>query len=328
MIVFSLLALLSPVAMAGGSVEVRGSAPGGRVTIDGADTGLTSPAVVEDVQPGLRTVGIIDNCRRGEVKVEIVDGGTARADVVLHQTGGTLVVHLEPAIAELRMDGAAFLSKLGEPVPVGCGEHALGARLEGYMPMFVTFTVREGELVNLPVSLQAIGRGRLRVSLVPASARLIVDGIEIGRGTQDVPDVPAGPHLVQAELAGYASYKQNMIVKRDMEHALDIDLRPLPSTVASVRDPRRARKTTGMVLLTGGGVALMTSGALMLAANNRYQDYLGRADAINEGQSTETALQAHAYREEEVAPMALGGAVTGGLGVVLGGIGITLLVGG
>jgi hypothetical protein len=326
-IVFSLLALLSPAALAGGSVEVRGSVPGGRITVDGADTGLTAPAVVEDVQPGLRTVGIIANCRRGEAKVEVVDGVSARADVMLHQTGGTLVVRLDPAIANVRMDGAAYPSKPGDPVPVGCGEHALGATLEGYMPMFVNFTVREGELVDLPVKLQAIGRGRLRVSLVPASARLVLDGVEIGRGTQEVPDVPAGPHLVQAELAGYESYKQNMIVNKDREHVLDIDLQPLPSTVASVKDPRRNRKAAGVVLSSGGGLALMTSGALLLAASTRYQDYLERADAINTGESSESALKAQAYRDEEVAPMALGGAVAGGLGVVLGGVGITLMVG-
>lgn len=321
-----LLALSTGVALAGGTIEVRASIPGGRVLVDGADTGLTAPAVIEGVQAGERAVAVVGDCLRGDARVVVADDATAAVEVEVLQAGGTLVLELDPPEALVRMDGAAFPGTPGQATAVACGDHALGATLDGYLPVFVNFSVDQGELVTLPVSLQPVGRGRVEVALSPTGARFLLDGVEVGRGTQVVPDVPAGPHMLAAELAGYESWQESVILGDGQVLTRIVDLQPLPASAPAIGREARTKRGLGATLTAVGVGGLMTSGALMLVANSRYQDYLGRAEDINAGRSSESAAAAQAWRDDNVIPPAVGGAVAGGLGVVLAGAGVTILV--
>jgi hypothetical protein len=321
-----LLALATGAALAGGTLEVRASIPGGKVLVDGADTGLTAPAVIEGVQPGEHAVTVVGDCLRGDTTASVEDGGTTAVEVEVLQAGGTLVLELQPSAALVRMDGAAFPGTPGQPTAVACGDHALGATLDGYLPVFVNFSVAQGELVTLPVTLQPVGRGRIEVALAPKGARFMLDGVEVGRGTQIVPDVPAGPHMLAAELAGHESWEESVILADGQVLTRIVDLAPLPASAPAIGRESRAKRGLGATLTAVGVGGLMTSGALMLVANNRYQDYLGRAEDINAGRSTETAAAAQAWRDDNVVPPAVGGAVAGGLGAVLAGAGVTILV--
>lgn len=321
-----LLALSSGVALASGTLEVRASIPGGRVLVDGADTGLTAPAVIEGVQAGEHAVAVVGDCLRGDASAVVRDGGTTSVQVEVLQAGGTLVVQLVPPEAQLRMDGAAYPGTQGQPTAVSCGDHALGATLDGFLPVFVNFAVAQGELVTLPVTLQPIGRGRVELRLQPRGARFVLDGVEVGRGDQTVPDLPAGPHVLAAELAGYQSWEESMILGDGQVMQLDVELQPLPSTAPAVAQPARARRGLGTALTAVGVGGLMASGALLLVANNRYQDYLMQADDINAGRSSASASSAQAYRDDAVVPAAVGGIAAGGLGLVFAGAGVTILV--
>jgi hypothetical protein len=321
-----LLALSTGAALAGGTLEVRANIPGGRVLVDGADTGFTAPAVIAGVQAGEHAVAVVGDCLRGDASVTVQDGGTASVEVEVLQAGGTLVVQIQPEEALLRMDGAAFPGTPGQPTAVACGDHALGATLDGFLPIFVNFAVGQGELVTLPMTLQPIGRGRVELLLRPRGARFMLDGVDVGRGNQTVPDLPAGPHVLAAELAGYQSWEESVILGDGQVMTRDISLQPLPSTAPAITEPARAWRGLGTALTAVGVGGVMASGAMLLVANNRYQDYLTQADDINTGRSSASAASAQAYRDDAVVPAAVGGIAAGGLGVVLAGAGVTILV--
>lgn len=321
-----LLALSTSAALAGGTLEVRASIPGGRVLIDGADTGLTAPAVVSGVLAGDHAVAVVGDCLRGDASAKVREGGTTAVEVEVLQAGGTLVLQVQPEEALLRMDGAAFPGTPGQPTAVACGDHAVGATLDGFLPVFVNFAVAQGALVTLPMTLQPIGRGRVELQLRPRGARFVLDGIEVGRGDQTMPDLPAGPHVLAAELVGYHSWEESVILGDGQVLMRDISLQPLPSTSPAITEPARASRGLGTALTAAGVGGLMASGALLLVANSRYQDYLTQAGDINTGRSSASAASAQAYRDEAVVPAAVGGIASGALGVVMAGAGVTLLV--
>jgi hypothetical protein len=318
--------LLASTAWATGAIEVRASIPGGRILVDGADTGARAPTVIEDVQAGRHTVTLVAPCLRGEARVEVKDGATAQILVEVAPAGGTLVVDLEPPEAALRMDGAPYPGEAGQPLAVSCGDHGVAASHEGYLPMFVTFSVTEGEVVDLPIALTPIGRGRLRVDVTPEDARVTLDGVALGQGDQDVPDVPAGPHRVEASRVGFQTFQRNLLVDDGQTVDLTADLQALPAALPAGGRGPRIRKGAGATMTAVGAAGLMASGAMLLLARDRYGTYLDRAAAINAGTSSMAPAQAQRWRDEQVVPMATGGVVAGGAGLLLTGAGVALLV--
>lgn len=318
--------LFAATAWAAGSIEVRATIPGGRVLIDGADTGARAPTVIEGVQPGEHTVTLVAPCLRGETKVDVIGNATAQVLVEVEQAGGTLVVDLEPPDADLRMDGEPYPGEPGQPLAVACGDHGVAATYDDHLPVFVTFSVTEGEVVELPIALTPIGRGRLVVDVSPDDAHVVLDGVDLGEGDVDVADVPAGPHLVTAERTGYETFRENFIINDGQQVTFQADLAALPSVGPRRGRAGRMQRTVGAGMTAVGAAGLMASGALLLVAQDRYGQYLDKAAAINAGTSNQSPAQAQRYRQDEVVPMATGGLIAGGVGVAFAGAGVTLMV--
>ena len=111
-----LAATVSSTAWAGGAVKVSSDVVGMQIFMDGADTGLTTPATVGNLSAGRHEVRVRGDCRVGAKLVDVVDGATVDASLSTAEGRGQLTVDVVPAEASVRIDGAA---KSGEDLGPG-----------------------------------------------------------------------------------------------------------------------------------------------------------------------------------------------------------------
>ncbi len=318
-----LLALLTPLAQAA-PVSVTTEPAGARVRVDGQDVGL-SPVLV-DLPAGNHAVVASLGCAQatGAVKVDANGGQLA---LKLPPSGATLIVRPMPIDAVINLDGAPLPGPVGEPLDLLCGRHNLSATLPGFLPVLLNLDLHADERLDLPVVLQPLGAGRLRVRRDPPGATLQVDGKTVVPDANDILGLTAGPHVLSATHPGYLPYEQQLLLEDGGE--LDLELRLLPDPSggqAATRTPGPARgsakRPVGISMMAAGGGALVVGGVQLARAASAYNgEYTRRVDAIVSGNTDQPDSWATDYRDDVVMPRARSAYVAGGLGLVLAGLG-------
>jgi len=330
-----LAATVSSTAWAGGAVKVSSDVVGMQIFIDGADTGLTTPATVGNLSAGRHEVRVRGDCRVGAKLVDVVDGATVDASLSTAEGRGQLTVDVVPAEASVRIDGAA----VSGPHVVSCGEHTVIVTHPGHLQAVVKVDVDVDERRGIDVELEELGTATLVMTVVPDTAEVVLDGRVIGTGSITDDTVPAGPHIIEVRADGFVPASQQLLIDAGETRAYTFDLQPaegavVPPAVASGpiddgkgpgRSPRQS--TISPLKATGIGVATVGVGLGIYGltrfgkAGEAYQEYVDRS-ANGPGPESEIA----AIRDDEIVPLRNLGLVTTGLGTAMLAGGITLVV--
>jgi len=320
-----------------GSITVTTPRPGFEVLLDGASTGLLTPATLADVPAGAHTVRVVSGCELGEAAVQVPATGSATASLNPQKADGELVIDTSPPEAEVSLDGEPTA---GRRLRVACGEHSLRVSHPGFVQEVRRVQVGPAAVVVVPVQLDPQGVGRLSLSLSPARSELYLDGTQIGVGPFPdpylLPRITAGPHMVELRAAGHLPRTEMLVVEDGAAIDLKIHLEPDPAAAAVVVAPPppaeaapappapaaprgpgpSPRRVAGVSMaVVGVGVGIV-GGTRFIASHRAYQDYLAASTSAGS-----TAGQAAAIRDDEVLPAR-------NLGVTLSTFGTALLAGG
>ncbi|MDD1705749.1 MAG: PEGA domain-containing protein [Methanoregulaceae archaeon] len=129
---------------------------------------------------------------------------------------GSLNVTSSPSAASVTLDG---VSKGTTPIVipnVTTGLHTVRVEKTGYQPLENLVTVNAGMTTNVHAVLSAIPpvpvNGTLNVQSAPASATVLLDGVNRGLTPLLIPDIPSGIHTLRLEKTGYTAWENPVTI--------------------------------------------------------------------------------------------------------------------
>jgi hypothetical protein len=148
---------LNPVAM-GGFVEVEVSPSSAKIFLDQKPIG-NGPNLGLEVECGrhvfsFRALQFVTT----ERTIDIGMGNVERIEVRMQQSGtGSIAVLVEPAQAEIFLDGTKVAVGPVTLKDVSEGSHLVGGMLEGFVPKETRVQVKTGESARIELNLEAVG---------------------------------------------------------------------------------------------------------------------------------------------------------------------------
>lgn len=191
----------------------------------------------------------------------------------------TLLV--DPPAALVRVDGevAAGEGSVRE-LRIDPGDHVIRVEAEGHEPGSLELSVLAGERARREIALTRrptpTGPARLRITADRPTARVLLDGEEVGLGTY-VDELPPGSYAIEVRAEGFVPFRRTVELapgqQRDVQAALTRE-----DTTDLAQEPAFWVVLVGAAALIGGGVALgVALGSQMDAA------YGGNTDVVLQG---------------------------------------------
>lgn len=263
----------APVSNAVGGLFVGTEPAGARIVLDGVDTGLLTPSLLEGVAVGPHQIRVQTDCAWAEGAVELREDLIERLELVLEPGTGDLQISTTPPAVRVIVDG----DELGvAPLlleAVDCGTHAVILRAPGYLESRHSLQVPAFEVTNLDVDMEAEQYGTLVIAVHPLEAAIALDGIAAGHGPMTLEGVGAGEHTLDAALDGYAPHSQAVVVAPDAVTRLDIALDTAPT-----RDVDWSKLVLNTSVTAAGGILAVDALRHYQGARDRYQRYLDEPD--------------------------------------------------
>ncbi len=333
-------------------VDVTTNVPA-TLDVDGLEAGTSPMTAPLLVAAGTRVIGA-QAAGHLPGRREITVAGQTRTPLALElRPSEARLAHLEIRCAlpgaDVFIDGIpAGKTPLAASVTTEPGTRVVELRRAGYVTQKREIALQDGargELVFDPEidAAATTSGGRLRLQIAEGEILVTVDGRARGVYREGIA-IPAGPHLVRLERAGFEPENRQVVVPQGSELPLHVDLRPTPETreahVARARTYRFWAWTTmvGGVVLGGAstGLALWSNGKIP-GAENKLQTVQQNAVRFGPG----TCDPSKALTNEQIAQcqqdlsdaenslsnyrnLRTGGFVGAGVGVALIGVGVAL----
>ena len=184
-------------------------------------------------------------------------------DVVLRERRAVLRATTTPDHPGIRwsLDGVEVGTGPGLELEVPAGEHVVGARNPGYVPVSRRFSAERGRTHSLALPLVRV-RGRIAITSQPSGAEVTHDGKPAGTTPLHL-DVPGGTHALRVAYPGHEPRTETLDVTHqtpEVERHFRLD--PAPARVSFALAP------PGGTLTVDGRVA---SGPLELAPGVTYR---------------------------------------------------------
>lgn len=191
------------------------------------------------------------------LKPEVKDGAK---QAILEMTALVATVHVRvvstghtpPSQVTVTLDDKPIPpERFARPLRVLPGEHVFHATATGYFEAMQRVRFSAGQpdtAVDLGlVAVEVAARGRLSVQTNVMTARLTLDGVEMGHGSW-TGEVAAGTHRVDATAAGYATHTVTVTVPANGQEAISVDMTSAVDAPAPIGAPRAPR----LWYVTGG----------------------------------------------------------------------------
>ncbi len=220
-----------------GDIHTTTEPPGARILVDGADTGLLTPAVVEILAGEHRVALALDGHETRRQRL-LVSAGESRSlgPVKLKKADAILRVHTRPSGAGVTIDdqyqGDAPLSaslQSGRRYRVQVFKAGFGVRS-------AQVALDAGEARTLSLHLEQL-IGAVAVAATPTEAQLYVDGQLIGaaKGTLQL---PARPHRLRIAAPGHADYRTEVRPRPGLTLEVKADLMTLAEARMAALKPQ------------------------------------------------------------------------------------------
>lgn len=193
---------------------------------------------------------------------------------VLGALKAKILVNTDPADAKITLSndaGIAGRGRSGQELEVLGGRYQVLIERDGYHPVTQEVHAKIGKPYTIFTKLEPL-KGRLRVRVVPADARLFLDNRQVGTGSYDS-ELPGGRYRLTAEASGRLPVSREVEVFANRDTAISFELPPQPqigrrqlvaySTVAgSTAGGFLAAASTNPTLIVGGLAAGGAAGFL------------------------------------------------------------------
>lgn len=140
-----------------GSIEVVTDPPGARIWLDGADTGRTSPFNITNVRAGEHAYSLqLDGYLPENQTISVPAEGTYRLNKVLRPSTGDVVFIVDPADADVYLDGSLVGKGSTNLTKLPYGQYSYAVSREGYRNVTGKLEVVPGGHLDVPVELVAV----------------------------------------------------------------------------------------------------------------------------------------------------------------------------
>lgn len=219
-----------------GQMQISSVPEGADVLIDGLRVGNT-PLTTEVLETGSQLSVAKRGYKTWERQVSVKAGTLETYPAIeLVVADGTVDVSTSPAGAHVRVDGEF---RGTTPVSVDLSpltEHRVELFLEGYRKAVRTVRTEPEGHSSLALDLVPI-IGRIRLSLTPPDAEVLVDGRLREPGSQTLA-LTARDHELTVRKAGYETRTQTITPRAELDQSLDIELLTLEQAYWATRPPR------------------------------------------------------------------------------------------
>jgi len=209
-----------------GTIDIGGAEPGASIAVDGRakqDYPLIDPL---RVSAGSHTVRLFkEGFQAFESTVDVAGGQTVKVDAkmpALAASGRLRIVEQNGKRLDVVVDGAVVGVTPWEGT-VGVGEHVVLLQGDGDLGTQPTRApIKKDESSTLTLSAELLESGVL-VKSTPSAARIVIDGIPVGRGIWDG-RLRKGAHTIESTYDGYFPKKKDVSLERGERQELTFDL--------------------------------------------------------------------------------------------------------
>jgi hypothetical protein len=215
---------------------------GASITIDGNKCGV-APTTISNLTAGdhlvVATLTGYETTRRTASLGE-EDQHAVAVDLKLEPILGLVLIHTDPAGAEIQIDGAdrgktpLFLSD----VPIG--KHRVRLSVSGYQSKEIDLAIKDRTPQKISISL-ASDSAKIILDSEPTGANVVLNGIAKGKTPCTLDRIPAGDARLELSLDGFTPYEQTIKLVAGQEEKLQAVLKPIPAELTVVSIPEKAR---------------------------------------------------------------------------------------
>jgi len=225
--VWTIQAILKPLAKPKGTLLISADIVGAEVFVDGKSKG-TAPVVVPNLQPGPHTVEVKKTGAQPWKQVVVVQSGktktiTANIGATIPKTGLLKVVCNVPG-AEVYVDGerkGVCPAAVRGLIP---GDHIVVVKSKGYITKSVPFKIVVNQqslvTVDLEKAKEKLPVGTVRIQSDQPDAMVMMDGKRLGKAPMELKNVRVGLHIVKVEKAGFLSHEEKFTLKKGQAHTI------------------------------------------------------------------------------------------------------------
>lgn len=326
-----IMLLLSAALAAEGSLFVQvTSGSGGRIFVDGVDTGADAPGTVQ-VEEGNRLIQVKGDCMSAVKSADVLPGRVTRVDMDMQPVGGFAEISAMPKEATATLDGNELA--LPAALPLTCGTHALVVEAKGYATQRRDVVVEMGGAYNIQVDLPLEGFGSIAVLVDPVDATVYLNGVQVAVGPTNVDEVPEGPQVVSAKKEGVGEVEETVKVLSGETTQVTLTIGNAVSTADPLPDPdvpKEPRERTGAGMkVVGGTLAAAGVVAIGYGSYQRYQGYQLHYAVDNDPRDNQIdSGKADLYDDtkQDIVDARRTSLIMWGAGAVLAGTGVVLLV--
>jgi hypothetical protein len=166
------------------------------------------------------------------------------APVVKHEklitNSGAVTINTTPSGASVIVNG---ISRGVTPMTldkIAKGKVTVSLSLEGYRPVERELSLLPGSTQTLDVELEGLP-GSLRVTSIPETARIYVDGEMMGRGDVTVAKIKPGSHTIRAELDGYRTESRTIEIPNGERVVEELRLENIMGRLEIITAPANAK---------------------------------------------------------------------------------------
>ena len=160
--------------------------------------------------------------------------------VALRAEPGQVQVRTKPEGAQVLIDGTSRGAAPATVTGLAPGRHLAVARKEGCADLYRSFTLMDGQSLNLDLELAEIA-GLVLVHSTPPGAEVSVGGAFRGRTPLLLPSFPLGTHRMQVALTGHFTREVEVTVKDRTPQWVKVDLVSDSATIDVTSDPPGAQ---------------------------------------------------------------------------------------
>lgn len=205
-------------------VLIASDPAGARVSVDGQEVGV-SPVELQEVQAGVHELQLLlsgYSVEKQELRVT-PEQELQTFRFRLRQLAGNLRVETTPPGAVVTLDGVEKGKSPLALTGLGIGQHQLNLALDGFLPVAKTVEVSDQQTTAVQEALTR-AEGRIVCLSVPAGAKILLDGREVGVTPLTLEDVPVGKRLISLTLEGYLPWSARVPVIHGQATKVEVGL--------------------------------------------------------------------------------------------------------
>ena len=269
------------------SLRVTTDPSGATIYLDGKEAG-DSPLTLPAIKPGRY---VVTARLKGHIEERTVvmlgPGSQETADLSLRRITGIALIESTPSGAEITINGAhgGRTPALLKDLPMGKSRITLSKT--GYKDQTLEHMVESARPALITTTLKS-DMATLRVSTVPAGARVELGGISHGTTPTTIEGIEAGTHTLTISLAGHKPHSSTVTLQAGADpKVVQLRLEELGSSLQVVTIPSGARiyvnnRFEGLSPLD---LTDLQSGDYRIRAEKKGTDPLARTVTLEPGQS-------------------------------------------